>query len=287
MADLYRSEADEESIRRWCGERLNGWNVAHQTRLVDTDAGETHVVEAGAGRTAVVYLPGTNFNAATSLGLLSLLATYCRVFALDLPGQPGLSTARRPSQTPGAHAQWVSQLLHQLPLAEVDAVVLVGHSRGAHIALCADPHEIDALVLLNPAGLTRVSTGPGVLRIAVPWILRPTPTRSRAMVQLMSGSGHEPDPVLVTWFTMVATLCRTTGAPGPLPGWFTERWRAGAVVALTGDEDCFFPPDKLAPAVRRRLGKRLEVLTGVGHLSADEAPDDIVQCVLRVLPATS
>ncbi len=287
MADLYRSDADGESIRRWCAERLAGWNVAHRTRLVDTDAGETHVVEAGAGRTAVVYLPGTNFNAATSLGLLSLLATHCRVFAVDLPGQPGLSTSRRPPQSPGDQARWASQLLRQLPLADVDAVVLVGHSRGAQVALCADPREIDALVLLNPAGLTKVSASPGVLRIAVPWILRPTPARSRAMVQLMTGPGHEPDPVLVTWFTMVATLCRTTGAPGPLPGWSTERWRSGAVVAVTGEQDCFFPPGKLAPATRRRLGKRLEVFTGVGHLSADEAPHEVVQCVLGVLPATS
>ena len=194
MADLYRSDADGESIRRWCAERLAGWNVAHRTRLVDTGAGETHVVEAGAGRTAVVYLPGTNFNAATSLGLLSLLATHCRVFAVDLPGQPGLSTSRRPPQSPGDQARWASQLLRQLPLADVDAVVLVGHSRGAQVALCADPREIDALVLLNPAGLTKVSASPGVLRIAVPWILRPTPARSRAMVQLMTGARSRARP---------------------------------------------------------------------------------------------
>ena len=39
-----------------------------------TAAGPTHLLEAGQGRLTIVFLPGTNENAATSLPLLALLA---------------------------------------------------------------------------------------------------------------------------------------------------------------------------------------------------------------------
>ncbi len=88
-ADLYRSEDRESEVRRWCRERLRAWRVPHRTTVVPTVLGETHLTSAGTGPDLCVYLPGTNFNAATSVALLEALAAHCRVVCVDLPGQPG------------------------------------------------------------------------------------------------------------------------------------------------------------------------------------------------------
>ena len=94
MRELYRSPADADRIQSWCRERLDAWPVRHDTEHLDTSLGRTHLTWAGTAREAVcLYLPGTNFNAATSTTLLTSLASRWRVVCADLPGQPGLSAA--------------------------------------------------------------------------------------------------------------------------------------------------------------------------------------------------
>lgn len=283
MRGMYRSPAGRQRITTWCRERLEQWDAPHRRSTLVTAAGPTHVVEAGAPAARdVVYLPGTNFNAATSLGLLAALARHCRVFAVDLPGQPGLSAPERPRpETPG-YARWVTEVVDGLPVSAPP--LLVGHSRGAAVALTADPAQVAGLLLLNPAGLVKTAVTRTVLRTAVPWIARPTQQRSAALLTLMAAAGREPDPQHVEWLTLVARETRTTGAPGPLPPQLVARWREGTVRVVSGAADCFFPPSRLGPAVREQLGVELEVLSGAGHLTVDEATDSVVARV-RALTA--
>ncbi len=96
VGNRYRSRQGHELVRNWCERRLDEWTVAHERHEVDTGAGRTHLVVAGSGEVIVLLLPGTNFNAATSLSLASALAARVRVVLADLPGQPGLSTGHLP-----------------------------------------------------------------------------------------------------------------------------------------------------------------------------------------------
>ena len=79
--------------------------------MVGTSLGETHAVSLGAGSQVCVYLPGTNFNASSSTVVLGALAARFRVYAADLPGQPGLSAADRPDDERSGYAAWVSELI--------------------------------------------------------------------------------------------------------------------------------------------------------------------------------
>ena len=226
---------------------------------------------------------GTNFNAATSLSLLNALAATCRVYAADLPGQPGLSAPVRQRAAPELHESWLRQLLRALSLGRGGGVLLLGHSRGAHVALCADPADVFGLALVNPAGLVKVAVDAGTLRTAVPWVVRPTRERSRALLQLMSAPGFQPAPELVDWMFLVSRRCRTTGAPGPLPRQVTDRWRASAVTVTTGERDRFLPAHRLGAAARERLGCGLAVVPDAGHLSLEEQPFVVLDRALAPL----
>jgi pimeloyl-ACP methyl ester carboxylesterase len=257
--------------------------VPHETAFVRTRLDPTHVLQAGTGHVAVGYLPGTNLNTATSLTLLARLCAHCRVFAVDLAGQPGLSAPRRPRQQTRACGSLLSDVRAALPGKGIERVVMVGHSRGAAAALCAHPAEADGLVLLNPTGLAKVAVSRAVLRTAISWRVRPTGARTRALLQLMIADGHEPDADHVSWHTMVARETRTTGPPGPVPRSCTDRWRSKPVVVLAGADDHFFPADRLASAAHDRLGAGLEVLPDVGHLSVAEAPSVVAARILAFL----
>lgn len=285
MADLYRSAAAEESLRAWCRDRLARWDVPHETALLDSSLGPTHLTSAGTGDDVCVYLPGTNFNAATSTGVLAVLGSSARVVCADLPGQPGLSGSRRPRDEVPAYAAWVQEVVaHVRESTGATRLLLVGHSRGAAVALGADPTSVDGLLLLSPAGLAGVRMTPAVVGRSLAWLVRPTPARTGRLVALMAGTGDDRGLEPVTeWLTVTARSTRTTGAPGPLPGELLQRWRGRPVAVLTGARDVFFPPGRLAGPARRHLGQEVEAVPGAGHLLTDQRPDVVAERVTRLL----
>ena len=116
-----------------------------------------------------------------------------------------------------------------------DRLVLVGHSLGAAAALAADPAGVQGLLLLDPAGLTRLRVRPGTLAATLPWLLRPTPARSARLLAHMHAEGRAPSPQHFEWMTLVARNVRTSLAPSPLPGAVLDRSaRHGAGRSLRG-----------------------------------------------------
>ncbi|GAU71066.1 putative hydrolase [Streptomyces sp. NBRC 110611] len=131
MDSIYRSETGKELIRRWCLDQLAAWPVPHERKTVTVKGAETHVVLAGSGATTVVFVPGTNFNAAASLPLATaLVAAGFRVLLVDIPGQPGLSCGERPlsGRRLSWYGAWLSGVIEEISSAPV---AVMGHSFGA------------------------------------------------------------------------------------------------------------------------------------------------------------
>lgn len=284
MATPYRSPDGAAHVRHWCTAGLARWTVPHTTHEVDSACGQTHVVSAGSGRGICIYLPGTNFNAASSTVVLSELASRCRVYAADLPGQPGLSSATRPPHELPGYAAWVTDLIAWVRRRhESDRIVLAGHSRGAAVALSAEPDSVDGLALLAPAGLTPVRPSIEMLRATLPWLLRRDNAGARRLLEYMSGPEHAPADDSVEWMALVARACRTTGAPGALPDDNLNRWKGRQVRVAVGEHDVFFPVSKLREPCRIQLGREPIVVLGAGHLLVDEEPVLVSDLVTSLL----
>ena len=205
--------------------------------------------------------------------MLSALAPRCRVYAADLPGQPGLSAAARPDHEVSGYAAWLADLIAWVRLRhEGERIVLAGHSRGAAVALSAEPDSVDGLALLAPAGLTEVRPSIEMMRSTLPWLLRRNNAGARRLLEYMSGPAHTPPDDLVQWMTLVARTCRTTGAPGQLPDAILIGWKGRPVRVAVGEHDVFFPDSKLREPCRTKLGLEPSVVAGAGHLLVDEEP---------------
>ncbi len=284
MASTYRSSRHAEQVGAWCRAVLGGWSEPHETHELVTSLGQTHVVSLGRGDAVCLYLPGTNFNAATSTVALEVLAARFHVNVLDLPGQPGLSEAARPVREVPAYADWVAELVTWVRAQHDGApIVLAGHSRGGAVALSADPGTVDGVALLSPAGLLGVRPTPQMLRATVPWLVRRDDAGAARLLRYMSGPTHLPSPRLVEWMALVARTCRTTGAPGRYPDAVVAAWRGGNARVMVGEHDVFFPVDPLAAASRARLGTDPVVVPGAGHLLIDEEPERIADLVAGLL----
>lgn len=151
---VYRSEAGKTAIRRFVASYYAACRCTE--RFVPTTFGDTHVLSAGpADAPPVVLLHGSASNALSWLGLMPRLAERYRVYAPDMPGEPGLSADCRLSLASGEPQAWLGEVLSALA---VDRLAVVGNSLGGWLALnmaSALPSRIAALALLAPSGLAK------------------------------------------------------------------------------------------------------------------------------------
>jgi pimeloyl-ACP methyl ester carboxylesterase len=277
VADLYRTAAGHDQLRLWCVDQLDRWTTPHDRTTIGTTAGETHLVSAGAGDLTVLYVPGTTFNAATSLSLVAALAMAHRVVVADVPGQPGLSTGMRPTGNQLlAYGRWVDEVVAHL---QANRLVLAGHSLGAAIALAADTSGVAGILLLDPAGLIRLRVPPSVMGATLTWLVRPTPARSARLLRHLHAPGWQPSATHIEWMTLAARHTRSTLAPKPLPTSSLRRWQAIPRAVLTGELDCFLPVGPLRTTVRDKLAADVRILQGAGHLTPEERAEAIVDAV--------
>lgn len=278
MRSPYKSESDRSAVARWCRVRLAAWPVAHRPRQVDFDGGTAQLTLVGDGEPRVVFVPGTNFNAATSLAIAEALGRRWPTAVVDLPGQPGLSSGERPR---AASRGWYGRVLKQI-LDAIDArgVVAVGHSLGAAVLLTCDSNRIAGRVLVSPAGIVSLRAGPGLMLRSTRWLLGPTPERTRGLLAAyFTAPGVVPPEEIVEWMTLLPKHCRSTLAPPPLHPDFVRWWSDTPHVVATGAHDYFVPPARLAPAVSGLLGSELHVIADAGHLVVDERPGEIADLV--------
>lgn len=274
---IYRTSEGHTLIRAWCTEQLEGWHQPHEKRMVDSALGATHVLISGSGP-GLVLIPGTNFSSATWLHLVAALAEKHKVYAVDLPGQPGLSSPVRPSANRHLYGQWLTEIL--LALEPVDLVV--GHSLGAAVALCAAVQRgpIGRLLLVDPAGIVRLRVSLSVLGPTLWWMRSPDRRTSAGLLQLMLAPGGTPNHLLVDWMALVGRHVRTSLAPAPLSSRDLQRIGELRVDVLVGRHDIFLPQSRLQRTIGRHLpSASLDVVDGAGHLLPHERPDAILSRV--------
>lgn len=153
---------------------LDRWGVP----IEHLDLAGTHVNVCGPpDAPPTVLLAGHGATAAVWFAVAPRLAERYRVYAPDLPGDAGLSTAP-PPQTVADLTAWLSGVLKGL-----DEPLLVGHSYGAWIALTyALEAPVRRLALIDP---TDCFTGlkPAYVARALPMLLRPSEARYRSFIR--------------------------------------------------------------------------------------------------------
>ena len=87
------------------------------------------------------------------MGDIPALAKSNRVYAIDIPGDPGRSAPSRPNWNGNGYVEWLEDILTGL---KIEKTALIGLSQGGWNALkfaSRHPEKVSKLVLLSPAGV--------------------------------------------------------------------------------------------------------------------------------------
>jgi pimeloyl-ACP methyl ester carboxylesterase len=151
---IYKSTAGQQEILALYDKVLAQWPIPNQHLYIPTRYGNTFVI-AGGDPTAppLLLLHGSASNSATWAGDVVEYSRHYRVYAVDMPGEPGKSDPARFSWHGPAFTEWLDDVFNGL---QVEKTILGGMSLGGWAALrytIDKPERVDKLVLIVPAGV--------------------------------------------------------------------------------------------------------------------------------------
>jgi pimeloyl-ACP methyl ester carboxylesterase len=151
---IYKSLAGKSEIMALYDAVLASWPVDHETFDLPTRHGSTFIIASGEkSASPLVLLHGSASNAVSWVGDVVEYSQHFRVYAVDLPGEPGKSAENRPPWNGPGFTEWLEDVLDGL---KIPKTALLGLSQGGWTALrfaTTRPERVTRLVLLAPSGV--------------------------------------------------------------------------------------------------------------------------------------
>jgi pimeloyl-ACP methyl ester carboxylesterase len=264
---IYKTPAGEQAVMALYDSALERWPVPYETHMIPTRHGETFVIVCGNDSAPpLVLIHGAGSNSAIWAPDAAVYGPHFRVYALDLPGEPGKSTPNRPPWDSPAYAEWLEDSLDALGIG---TTTLVGISQGGWTALkfaVANPQRVEKLVLLTPGGITPTRLSFVLLAVGYSllgqWGLR-------RLIRLTFGSQPIPDGVEDI---MVIILSHFKPRFGVLPIFTDEELQRLTMPTflLGGKQDALFDLDQIAARLQALLPDlSVTILPKAGHALLD------------------
>lgn len=259
----FKSPEGKAAILRSYDLLLEHWPGAHERLHLDTRYGSTFVVACGPkDAPPVILLHGSWMNSAMWVGAATQYATHHRVYAVDMPGEPGRSDERQLSLATDDYAQWLHDVFDAL---KIPRARLVSISLGAWLATkfaVTFPEKVEKLALLCPAGI-------GPQRLS--FLLKSLPLMllgDRGMelsLRKVNGSQDVPD-VIMEFMKLVGKNYNYRREPVPMFSDSELQRLTMPTILFVGEKDVMFYSEETAARPGRLLPHaKINIIPGAGH----------------------
>lgn len=154
MQTAFKSEKGKNEIIQYYEAIVGEWTFPHEEFFVDTSYGQTYVIASGKEELPpLILLHGSGMNSVMWIHEMEKYSANHRVFAVDLPGEPGKSNERQWPLHGDDLPNWLNDVLAAL---NIERASIVGISLGAWLGAKFSirySRKVDKLVLLCPAGI--------------------------------------------------------------------------------------------------------------------------------------
>ncbi len=261
---VFKSLEGRQQILQAYDNVLQNWSVAYREFDLPTPIGTTHVIACGDEKApALVLLHGSTSNSSMWIGQVDEYSRCFRVFAIDIPGEPGKSAAVRPELKSNAYAYWLQEVLGQLGVQQAS---LVGISLGGWLALkfaAAYPACARKLVLLCPSGVAPQKGSFLLLTLA----LLPFGDWGRdRLIRIVNGGDDIPEEA-IRYTRLIADHFNPRVEVMPLFSDVELGRLTMPTLLIVGDKDALLPSRKTAERLGRLLPDvTVEILPDTGHV---------------------
>ena len=154
MIKAFKFEIGKSVILDYYDSLLENLTIPYERLNIDTNYGNTFILAAGKlENPPMVLLHGSSMNSAMWIGDIQKLSDNYRIYAPDIPGEPGRSDERQFPIDTLDYSNWLLDVFNAL---KIDKAILIGASLGAFFTIKFSVNHSDRvnkLVLLCPAGV--------------------------------------------------------------------------------------------------------------------------------------
>lgn len=151
---VFKSKQGKEKVHKVYKEMLSKWPVENNQYTVETNYGDTFVIESGLKENpALVLIHGSVASSYCWMDDVKTYSDYFNVYAIDIIGEAGFSAENRPDYRSGDYKEWLKEVLDGL---SIETASIIGISLGGWMSLSFAtqyPKRIDNLILLCSGGL--------------------------------------------------------------------------------------------------------------------------------------
>ena len=266
---IYRTAEGETEIHAIYDRQLARLKLPHESRMVRTRFGNTHVLELGPkAAPPIVLLQGGNTTSPLTIGWLRPLIGSYRAYAPDTIGHPGKSAPVRLSPHDDSYGEWLVEVLDALGLHQPP---VLGGSYGAGILLRVAvyaPERINKAVLFIPSGLVSIPISSMLYMLWWLGIYRLAPSRLR--LKRLLWPIFKDEPVDEELIEITEAVFRNVHMESEMPRNVSReeliRFKA-PVLVLAAEKDGLFPADKVVTRALEVFPNLVaaEVLPGATH----------------------
>jgi pimeloyl-ACP methyl ester carboxylesterase len=260
---IYKTPAGEREIMALYDAALARWPVAHETIYLPTRHGDAFIIASGEkSAPPLILLHGAAANAVSWLGDVAQYSSHFRVYAVDIPGEPGKSAPNRPAWDGPGYAEWLEDVLDGL---QIQKTALLGLSQGGWTALkfaTYQPERVDKLVLLTPGGVMPIRTSFVLKAIFFTMLGR----RGGAKINRIVYGKQTIHPEAVKFMDAIMTHFKARIGKEYLFSDEELKRLDMPVLLLGGTEDVIFPLEEVEARLRKFVPKlEATLIPGMGH----------------------
>ena len=154
MTVAFKSEEGKKEVLKYYDILLTKGSLPHEKIMVNTSYGETFIIAMGKKELPpLVLLHGSGMNASMWIKEMDEYSQTHRVYAVDMPGEPGKSDERQLPFENDDFSNWLNDVFNALSINKASIVgISLGGWLGAKFAIKYSD-KVEKLVLLCPSGI--------------------------------------------------------------------------------------------------------------------------------------
>ncbi len=154
MTIAFKSQEGKKEVLKYYDLLLTKGSLPHEKIMVDTNYGKTFIIAIGKKELPpLILLHGSGMNSAMWIKEMEEYSQTHRVYAVDIPGEPGKSDERQLPFEGDDFSNWLNDVFNALSINKASIVgISLGAWLGAKFAIKYSD-KVERLVLLCPAGI--------------------------------------------------------------------------------------------------------------------------------------
>lgn len=264
------------------------WPSARDTLEVETRFGLTHINGAGSpGSPPLILVHGAQTSSTVWYPNIEALSRHFRVYAPDVIDQAGKSLPTRKLLKRQDYADWLVDVLDAL---KIERALSVGHSHGGwqalNLAIMA-PQRVDRMILLSPAGITRLKLE--TFLSMLPVFIMPTKRmfyRAFQWSTVKRLDARSPEPVFEQMMMSGTSFKPQELSFGVVTLFEDDELRQidRPTLLLVGDREKIFDPNHMLARARRLMPQiEAEVIPDAAHLLPVDQADAVNTRLVKFL----